>query len=83
VDLHSSEKHVNTHQINLLYYVHISKLKQKEGMNMKKTYHTPVVETEKMFDVEAGDFALFGRCWGTSSPNGNGIYSHASGGCKD
>lgn len=36
---------------------------------MKKEYHSPIIETEKMFDVAAGDIALFARCWGLSSPN--------------
>ena len=51
---------------------------------MKKKYHAPVVETEKMFDVQAGDIALFARCWGLTSPNADGSYSHSDGGhCKD
>lgn len=51
---------------------------------MKKTYHAPVIETEQLFNVVAGDVSLFARCWGLTSPNPDGTYSHTDGGhCKD
>lgn len=51
---------------------------------MKKEYHKPIIETEQLFDVVAGDFSLFGRCWGLTSPTPDGSYSHPDGGkCKD
>ena len=40
---------------------------------MKKVYHAPVIETEKLFEV-----------WGLTSPNADGTYTHPNGGkCKD
>ena len=48
---------------------------------MKEIYHSPIVETDQLFDVEAGDMSILARCWGLTSPNGS--YSHAAGGCKD
>ena len=33
-------------------------------MEIKKNYHSPIVETEVVFNAEAGEIALFtGRCW--------------------
>lgn len=49
---------------------------------MKRKYNSPIVETEKLFDVEAGDFSLFARCWGLLSPTSDGGYSHAKGACR-
>lgn len=50
----------------------------------KKKYHSPVVVSEVVFSVEGfGDISLLARCWGLSSPNADGSYSHAAGGCKD
>lgn len=51
---------------------------------MKKIYNTPIVITEIVFDVSAGDISLFGKCWGLNSPNADGSYTHSDGGhCKD
>jgi len=50
---------------------------------MKEIYHSPIVETDQLFDVEAGDMSILARCWGLTSPNADGSYSHAAGGCKD
>ena len=50
---------------------------------MKEIYHSPIVETDQLFDVEAGDMSILSRCWGLTSPNADGSYSHAAGGCKD
>lgn len=53
-------------------------------MTVKKVYHAPVVETEKLFDVEAGDVSVFARCWGLISANSDGSYTHQDDGkCKD
>lgn len=49
---------------------------------MKKEYHAPVVETEKIFDASAADISLLARCWGLTSYVGG--YSHPDGGrCKE
>jgi len=53
-------------------------------MEEKKVYRSPVIENEIIFNVEAfGDVSILSRCWGLTSPNPDGTYSHASGGCKD
>lgn len=51
---------------------------------MKKVYHAPVIETEKLFEVSAADMSILARCWGLTSPNADGTYTHPNGGkCKD
>lgn len=32
---------------------------------MKKVYHAPVIETEKLFEVFAADMSILARCWGS------------------
>ena len=39
---------------------------------MKEIYHSPIVETDQLFDVEAGDMSILARCWGLTSPNASG-----------
>lgn len=48
-----------------------------------KEYKSPVYETEKVFDVNAGGIALFGRCWELTSPTGTDYSKNDGGQCKD
>lgn len=38
---------------------------------MKEIYHSPIVETDQLFDVEAGDMSILARCWGLTSQGYN------------